>query len=86
MNTWLLLLFILCIGIEIYEASKIYNSINRAKIINFCTLLRSKTISVIQLFVNMHFTFLFTYPGTMSAYNFVDNPTDESLYYLQIFT
>lgn len=39
---------------RIYEPTKIYNSINLAKIINS---LYPETISVTQLFVNMHFTF-----------------------------
>ena len=44
-------------GWQIYEPTKIYNSINRAKIINF---FYPETISVTQLFVNMHFAFLFS--------------------------
>lgn len=40
---------------QIYEPTKIYNSINRAKIINS---FYPETIYVTQLFVNMHFSFL----------------------------
>lgn len=98
----LLLLYFLDIEkrLKIYEASKIYNSINRAKIINFIPCKNpfpsfncSSTCISHFFFLSVMFLLPCTFTSIVSLFFFAlslffflipDNPTDESLYYLQI--
>lgn len=62
---------------QIYEPTKIYNSINRAKIINSISSLYPETISVTHSIVRQH-AFHISLSLRRFLISSLDNPTDES--------